>query len=280
MSSPGEVSDERMQPALHALMVGDAAGLDAIVATDPELVTLSWQGNTLLEWATQPPQGVSTEVIDVLIERGAALDRALNLAGCWNLAPLCVRLLGAGADPAARADADITPLESAAMHGSSEAADILVTHGLHRPSLWLAAASGLLSQVAEWIDGDGRLKRNPGPYRPNWADVGRPAGAPPSSDPAELIGEALVFAAANGRTAVVDHLLGIGADIDARPWCNTTGLHFAVQFGKPDMVRFLIDHGASISILDDNHHGPAGGWAAACDDGSETARVIVEMLST
>ena len=53
----------------------------------------------------------------------------------------------------ARADADLTPLESAAMHSSTEAADVLVEHGLHRPTLWLAAASGLLQRAQACDDG-------------------------------------------------------------------------------------------------------------------------------
>ena len=195
----------------------------------------------------------------------------MNLAGCWNLADLCTQLLAAGADPAARADAGITPLESAAMHSSVEAADVLVTHGLHRPTLWLAAASGLLARVRDWVGPDGSLRADPGPCRPDWAAVGRPAGQPPTDDPAEIVGEALVFAALNDRRAVVDYLLDAGADIDARAYQNTTALHFAVQFQRPAMVRHLLDRGASATIKDANHSADASSWANACDDGSEAA---------
>ena len=65
------VSDERIEPALHALLAGDALGLQAALADDSELVDADWNGNTLLEWATQPPHGVDRACIDVLIDAGA-----------------------------------------------------------------------------------------------------------------------------------------------------------------------------------------------------------------
>ena len=264
--------DERVQPALHALLSGDVDGLRAALEADPGAVNLKIGENTMLEWMTQPEGGPpSPEMVEVLIGAGADLDRALNLAGCWNLADLCAQLLAAGADPAARADAGITPLESAAMHSSTEAADVLVAHGLHRPTLWLAAASGLLAEVRRWVAADGSLRADPGPYRPDWADVGRPAGTPPTDDPDQIVGEALVFAALNNRRDVVDHLLDAGADIDARPYQDTTALHFAIQFQRPEMVYHLLDRGASVTIEDANYGSDASGWAQACDDGSDAA---------
>ena len=267
-----------MQPALEAMLHGDADALRAAIETDPGVVMVSWGDNTLLEWVTQPPHGFDAGVVDVLIERGSKLDRALNLAGCWNLADLCARLLEAGADPSARADAGITPLESAAMHGSTRAADVLAAHGLHRPSLWLAAASGVLDTVRSWVSPSGSLLRGPGPYRPNWADVGRPAGEPPSDHPSDVIGEAFVFAAANGRIEVAEYLRSAGADIDARPYRNTTALHLAIQFSKPESVRYLLANGASTDVLDDNHHSDAAGWATACLSDDPSSRRIAELV--
>ena len=271
--------DERIQPALHALLSGDVDGLRVALQADPGTVNLRVGDDTMLELTTQPEAGTpSPEMIDVLVGAGADLDRALNLAGCWNLADLCTQLLAAGADPAARADAGITPLESAAMHSSTEAADVLAAHGLHRPNLWLAAAAGLLPAVRDWVAPDGSLLADPGPHRPNWADVGRPAGARPSDDPAEIVGEALVFAALNNRRDVVDYLLDAGADVDARPYQDTTALHFAIQFQRPEMVRHLLDRGASVTVEDANFGSDAAGWAQACDDGSETAASIRALV--
>ena len=274
-------ADERIQPALHALLSGDADGLRAALDADPGVVNLRVGENTLLELTTQPDVGPSSsEIVAMLVDAGAALDRALNLAGCWNLPDLCAQLLAVGADSAARADAGITPLESAAMHSSTEAADVLVEHGLHRPTLWLAAASGLLARVQEWVAGDGMLRADPGPYRPDWAGVGRPAGGLPTDDPTEIVAEAFVFAALNNRHAVVDYLLDAGVHVDARAYRNTTALHFAIQFRRPDMVRRLLDRGASVTIEDGTYHSDAAGWARACDDGSQAATTIRWLVRT
>lgn len=275
----GESDDERIQAALQAFLVEDVDGLRAALEADPEVVNFKIGDDTMLELMTQPEGGPpSSEVADVLIDAGAYLDRALNLAGCWNLASFCAQLLAAGADPAARADAGITPLESAAMHSSTEAAGVLVARGLHRSSLWLAAAAGLLPEVRDWVGPDGSLRTDPGPYRPDWSDVGRPAGAPPTDDPAQIVGEAFVFAALNNRRDIVDYLLDAGADIDARPYQNTTALHFAIQFQRAEMVRHLLDRGAAATIKDAYFGSDASGWARACDDGSGTAASIRTMV--
>ena len=273
-------TNQRILPALRALRSGDADGLREIVDADPEVVNLTVGDNTMLELLTQPDAGPpSPEIVDVLVKAGAALDRALNLAGCWNLADLCSQLLAAGANPAALADVGITPLESAAMHSSTEAADVLVEYGIHRRTLWLAASTGQLPMVQSWVATDGSLLEDPGSYRPNWADVGRPAGSPETDDPAEVVAEAFVFAAANDRKEVVDYLLDTGVDVDARPYRNTTALHLAIQFGRLGMVRHLLNRGASVTIEDGNHRSDAMGWAEACKNGSGEGAAIRRLVS-
>lgn len=272
------IGDARVQPALHAILERDAASLQRAIDADRGIVAEVWDGNTLLEWLTQPPHQIDDEIVAVLIGAGSPLDRALNLAGCWNLDRLCGQLLAAGADPAARADADITPLESAVMHGSTKSADILVAHGLHRRSLWLAAATGQLDLVRGWVSPRGELVAHPGPYRPNLADVGHPPGAPTTGDSAEIIAEALVFAGANNRLDVVDYLVATGVDINARPYLNTTGLHLAIMFRNPDAVAGLLERGSATDIHDDRHHSDAAGWAQACLDDNPDSRRVAELI--
>lgn len=274
------VSDERIQPALHALLSSDAAGLRSALTDDPDLTNAAWNGNTLLEWATQPPHGIDRDCIAVLIECGASLDRALGLAGCFNLAELCTQLLDAGADPTSFESevSPITPLESAAMHGSTASANVLVAHGLHRPTLWLAAATGQLDLVTRWVSGDGKLLQSPGDYRPIWAHIGRPEAPAPTDDVEQILGEALTFATANNRIAVVDRLLACGVSIDAAPYRGITGLHFAIQFGKRAMVEHLLDRGASTTALDDEWNATPAKWAEVCADHSADRIAITALL--
>lgn len=275
------MSDERVQPALHALLAGDSDGLRTALSKDAELADAAWNGNTLLEWATQPPHGVDRACISVLIEAGASLDRALGLAGCWNLADLCSQLLDADADPTSfESEASpITPLESAAMHGSTASADVLVEHGLHRPTLWLAAATGQLGLVAGWVSPDGRLLEPPGDYRPIWAHVGRPEAPTASDEPEQILGEALTFAAANDRVDAVDYLLDAGVPIDAAPYRGITSLHFAIQFAKPTMVEHLLDRGASTAVVDDEWNATPPRWAEVCADDSAAQTAITALLN-
>lgn len=275
------VSDERIQSALQAMLSNDARGLRSSLTDDAELIDAVWNGLTLLEWATQPPHGIERDCIAVLIDSGAALDRALGLAGCYDLAELCAQILEAGGDPTSFESeiSPITPLESAAMHGSTKSADVLVEHGLHRPSLWLAAATGQLDLVAQWVSEDATLLKPVGDYRPIWAHVGRPEAPPPIDDPDQILGEALTFAAANGRIEVADHLLACGVPIDAAPYRGITGLHFAVQFGKHEMVKNLIERGASTIAVDAEWNATPAKWADVCADSSAERAAIIALLA-
>jgi hypothetical protein len=165
------------------------------------------------------------------------------------------------------------------MHGSTASADVLVEHGLHRPALWLAAATGQLDLVAEWVSDDGQLLKPAGDYRPIWAHVGRLAAPAPTDDPAEILGEALTLAAANNRTAVVDLLLACEVPIDVAPYQGITGLHFAIQFGKLTMVKHLLDRGASTTALDDEWNATPAKWAEVCADDSAERAAIIALLA-
>ena len=259
-----DIGDQRVQPAFDAMLAADVARLRSAIGADPEIVTIRWGGNTLLEWVTQPPHGFSDDVVEVLIASGSPLDRPLNLAACWDLAELCERLLAAGADPTAIADEGVTPLESAAMHGSTRSGDVLASRGIDRRSLWLAAAAGAEELVDGWIAPDGRLTRAPGPYRPNLVDVGHPQGPPVVDGDGAVLAEAMVFAGANGRLSVVDLLAGRGVSVDASTHLAVTALHLAILFGNPDAVAGLLERGARTNLHDGRYDSDAPGWALAC----------------
>ena len=139
----------------------------------------------------------------------------------------------------------------------------------------------LISARAEleraWAAADGSLLKPSGEYRADLADVGRPRGAAPRDDRREVLGAALVFAAANGRTNTFDYLYSAGVDIDFRLYLNTTGLHLAIQFQKVDMVHLLAREAAT-TIKDDQYNSDAGGWATACANGASASEMIRTLV--
>jgi hypothetical protein len=120
-------------------------------------------------------------------------------------------------------------------------------------ALWTAAGSGRLDLVETFFDERGALRPEAGAHRPNPADVGGPPRVPPTDDPAEILGEALVYACLNNRTEVVRDLLERGVDANARPLWNATGLHFAVGERRTRIVEHLVAHGADPTIRDELH---------------------------
>jgi ankyrin repeat protein len=122
----------------------------------------------------------------------------------------------------------------------------------------------------------------------------------PSTDPQEVLDEALVWACKSGRTEILPRLVKAGARLDADPYrgtpliwaavCNRmqtaawlidhgatvdrkatfggpthgqgiTALHMASQCGHLSMVQFLIARGADPSIKEDLYHADAEGAA-------------------
>jgi ankyrin repeat protein len=67
----------------------------------------------------------------------------------------------------------------------------------------------------------------------------------PGESEAEILAEALTYAARSGRIDAMAFLLEHGAEVDAEPY-NGTALHWAVQRRRPEAAAWLIDHGADL----------------------------------
>ncbi len=108
-----------------------------------------------------------------------------------------------------------------------------------------------------------------------WHGAGRFA-----SHPAELA-EALSNAAFLGRTGVVTHLLDAGVDATAGTACGMDALHWAVNRGKLETVRLLIERGAPLETIS-MHGATALGtavWSAINEPWWGSAQVdIVKLL--
>lgn len=248
--------------AAAAIEAGDVDRLERLLAEHPGL-ELEDPGLTLLGAAAQPEAGeVPRALVDALIAAGSELDVPLNLAACFNKAEMVGWLLDAGADPTAIPVWGITPLQTAAYHGSREAADVLVARGgLHPDAFYVAAAAGDLGRLAAWFRDDGRLAPRALRERPNLADVGWPPQAPPADDPADVLAEALSLAAQIGRRRACEALLDRGADPARAPLYGLTPLHFAVSMDRRETIELLVSRGAPLRARDRLHRGTPLDWA-------------------
>src|SRR5438477_365263 len=83
-------------------------------------------------------------------------------------------------------------------------------------------------------------------------DRGRPEGA---------LGEPFALAAANGRVEAMGWLLERGASVDGAAHLGRTALHFSVIRRRVDVARWLVEHGADLTLRDRIHDGTPLGWA-------------------
>ena len=68
----------------------------------------------------------------------------------------------------------------------------------------------------------------------------------PSTDPQEILDEALVWASKSNRVAVLDRLLRAGANIEADPYRGTP-LIWAAACNRTEAAAWLLDHGANVN---------------------------------
>lgn len=259
----------RLTPYVAAIRDGDLDRLDAVtVAEADQLLRLLTQPDAFTtrvptgdEVRLETALGVPRAGMELLIDRARDVDLPLQLAACHNRAEYVELLLAAGARIDSTEIWGITPLESALLHGSAEAADLLAEAGITPWALWTTAGSGRLERVQECYDANGRLRSEAAAHRPDPGNIGMPARLPATDDPAEIESEAFVHACQNGRLAVVTWFLDRGIDPDTCPYYGLTGLHYAISHTRRDVVELLLARGADVDLRDNRYDGDADGWA-------------------
>jgi ankyrin repeat protein len=308
---------EPFMEAFEAIRAGDRQRLEGLLDQHPDLVNArGTNGNRLLHLATSMrkvelaklllgPKGHPGADPDARNNKGwtPLHDAAYGDPDCEGGASVqLLRMLldaGASIDLSAHGDGG-TPLVQALFWGHRPQAEILAERGIVPRNLRVAAALGRLDLVRSVFTRDGRLKPQAGAHR----EFHRPhSGFPawkPSDDPQEILDEALVWAAKNGRTEAMGFLLERGADVNGDPYRGTallwaaskghahvaawllnhgaevnrratfggpqhgqgvTALHLAAENGNMEMVRFLVEHGADPTIEDEIYHSTPAGWA-------------------
>jgi ankyrin repeat protein len=80
------------------------------------------------------------------------------------------------------------------------------------------------------------------------------------------------------RTASVRALLSAGFPVDARGGWGGTALHWCCWKGHADLVKLLLDYGASLAIQDETFHGtPADWFTHGLENGDEPGGNYVEV---
>lgn len=266
----------QFQEALSAVQRGDVERLRQLVPHGSPLLSAVDDADhpgTLLHHAAG---GQHLAVVSTLLDLGAAVDAAtwatpLHLAVSYGRTENARRLLEAGAAFDARTRRGTTPLAMAVLHGHPEVADVLRPLGILPRTLWVAAGAGELTLVQSFVHPDGSVAEGAGAHREDPQEYGMPR-RPLSGEPEALLAEALQYACANGRSAVVEYLLDAGADIDGVFHVGTP-LHHAAYCGQLQMVRHLVQRGADVYARDDEWHGTPASWAE-----QRSHAAVVELL--
>ena len=312
-STKDTAATEPFMAAFGTLQSGDIAGFEALLRANPRLVNeRGTNGNTLLNlavsFAARRDWKGGVTAIEALLAAGSDVNDAndrgwtpLHQAAYANQVEIAGILLAKGAAPDAEAHgAGGTPLIVALFWGHREVADLLGRRSTAPGNLRAAAGLGISELVEACFSGERTLTPEAGAargyYRPH-------SGFPdwqPSTDPQEVLDEALVWACKSNRVSVFERLARAGARLDADPYrgtpliwaaaCNRTGaatwlldhganvnrkgtfgglthgqgitaLHIAAQNGHLPMVKLLVERGADRSIKDDLYQATAEGGA-------------------
>ena len=264
--NPAAAAAEPFMAAFAALQSADLAGFEALLGSNPSLANeRGTNGNTLLNLAvslsSKPDWPGGVALIEALLAAGSDVndsnDRGwtpLHAAAYANQLKIASLLIEKGAALDAEAHgAGGTPLIAALFWGHREVADLLARHAVAPNNLRAAAGLGIPQLVDACFNPDGTLTLEAcaarGFYRPH-------SGFPdwqPSTDPQQVLDEALVWACKSNRLLVLERLLRAGANLNTDPYRGTP-LIWAAACNRVETVAWLLDHGANI-----NQQGTFGG---------------------
>ena len=265
-SKTDAATTEPFMAAFSALQSGNVVGFEDMLRANPRLVNeRGTNGNTLLNlavsFAGRPDWRSGVSAIEALLAAGADVNDAndrgwtpLHAAAYANRPEIASLLIEKGAALDAEAHgAGGTPLIAALFWGHREVADLLGRHSVAPGNLRAAAGLGIAKLVEECFNRDGTLTPEAcaarGFYRPH-------SGFPdwqPSTDPQEVLDEALVWACKSDRSTVLERLVRAGARLDADPYRGTS-LIWAAAHNRIEAATWLLDHGANV-----NQKGTFGG---------------------
>jgi hypothetical protein len=253
---PGEWEIDPFLLAKKAIVAGDLAELERLVAQYPELLHPTEyeaaKGRNLLSIVLHHEQNDGAAkyrpIIEWLESHGLDLQDELNrqLCGHLHMKPEKVRwLLERGADPHWIAPNGVPVLEHALIrYWNGEAVDLVAVRVRPRSALWIAAGLGDIDGVRRFLDRHGKPTAAARRHRPDFDAVG-PVGAMSHPDPEdeEILIEAFFIALLNGRTHVMEYMASRGAPVNSVLW-DMPVLPMAVGNGMTTIVESLLRCGA------------------------------------
>lgn len=178
-------------------------------------------------------------------------------------------LLERGADPDWVAPNGASVLEHALIrYWNGEAVDLVAARTKPPKALWIAAGLGDIDRLRRFLDANGKPTPETRNRRPPFDAVGPHTMAPhPDADDEEILMEAFVVAALNGRTNVLEYLAKRGFNVNSLVY-GTPLITIAVGNAMTSVVECLIRCGADLDLR--GQHNPTA---------RECAREMFENLS-
>ncbi len=214
----------------------DLEHLQALLDHDPELVHAVFGAReyTLLHFAAW---GDGAEIAELLLWRGALGDAPAR-GGATPLAVACTY-----------------------GHGGGELVELLATDWLTPLNLRIAAALGRSQLIEGFFSPDGSLSPTAGAGREDWAASYEFTARPNSPAEADILADALAYAARNDQLEAARFFLARGVQVDAVAYV-APALHWAALYGQERMVEFLLAAGADVDIQDEEHGANTWDWAS------------------
>jgi len=260
-------ADAEFETAADAVVTGDVSTLRDMLQRNPELTRARSARDhraTLLHyiaanghegWRQKTPKN-AVDVARLLLEAGSEPDALAHMYGGDattmdmlvssvhpHAAGVQVALVDILVDYGASLDGvedNSSPLMTALRFHYPLAAEALARRGARIDNVITAAALGRTDLVDAFIADDGTLRPDVRLAQVRWPRLPR--------DPRVHLGYALTYAATWGRREVVELMLRKGVDAGGKD-DDGTALHAAAGYGHVDIVRLLVQHGASLEAL-------------------------------
>lgn len=260
---PWERESAPLARARRAIRDHDLAALQEIARAHPDVLVPSDDeartGWTLLAAAVdmEPRDGRpdAHAISDWLATHGFDVQLTLNRALFLDRHPWTVAdvrwLLERGADPLWLPPSGISALDHAIVSWwNGRAVDVLAQRVTPRNALWIAAGLGDVTGVRRFFDRRGKL--TPAAYRDRppleLMSVPMAIATLPDPDDLEVLAEAAIVAAMNGRAEVLGVLIDMGYPVDHRFWLDVPMSHFAIQHDMDAIMELLIQRGCDLDL--------------------------------